>query len=86
MHTPDLNVWKDIIRFRSKLVKAFSAPFAFLDDQFTRNCVKVDGLLLDRGRLLNAYRYSDDWVSKSLKDRIIAWAEPRIKVLLNKSK
>lgn len=86
MHTPDIKVWKDIIKFRSEPVKAFSAPFAFLDGQFTRNCVSVKGLLLDRGRLLNAYRYSDDWVSKSLKDRIIAWAEPRIKVLLNKSK
>jgi hypothetical protein len=86
MGTPDLEVWKDIIKLRSVPVKAFSAPFAFLDDQFVRNCVRVKGLLLDRSRLLNAYCYSDNWVSKSLKDRIIAWSKPRIKVLLDKSK
>ena len=86
MGTPDLDIWKEIINLRSVPVKAFSAPFAFLDDQFARNCVRVKGLLLDRSRLLNAYCYSDNWVPKSLKDRIVAWSKPRIKVLLDKSK
>ena len=38
---------------------------------------------MDRCRLLTAFRYYENWVSPSLKDRIIAWAEPRIEVLLN---
>lgn len=84
--TPDLDVWNDMIRFRNQPQRAFSAPFAFLDDQFTKNCVLVKGLLLDRCRLLGASRFRETWVSPSFRDRIIAWAEPRAEVLLNRSR
>ena len=86
LYTPDLNVWNDLVRFRNQPVKAFSTPFSFLDEQFKQNCVFVKGLLMDRCRLLCASRYNQDWVSETLKGRIIAWADPRVKVLLERSK
>ncbi len=82
LHTPDLNVWNDMIRFRNQPQRAFSAPFSFLDNEFTKNCVVVKGLFLDRCRLLKESR---TWISQLLADRIIEWAEPRIEVLLEKS-
>jgi len=86
LKTPDLGVWNDMIRFRSNPQRAFATPFSFLDNVFTQNCVSVKGLLLDRCRLLGAARYTETWLPQSLEDRIIAWAEPRIAILRNKSR
>jgi len=82
LHTPELKVWTKIIQFAAEPRKAFATPFSFLDDAFTRICNLVDGMLLDRCRLLAACHYRENWVSQSLKDRIIAWAQPRIAALL----
>ncbi len=83
LHTPDLNVWNAMITFRNQIQRAFSTPFSFLDEEFARNCVHVKGLFLDRCRLLKDSRA---WISQPLTHRIIEWAEPRIEVLLEKSK
>lgn len=85
LKTPDLEVWRQIIQFTTMPKRAFSAPISFLDREFIRNCVLVDGLLIDRCRLLGASRYHQDWVSQPLKDRITAWATPRVEVLLRRS-
>jgi len=81
-HTPDLHVWNDMIGFRNQPQRAFSVPFSFSEPEFTRNCVVVKGLFLDRCRLLKG---SNNWISRPLADRIIAWAEPRIETLLKRS-
>jgi hypothetical protein len=81
LHTPDLKVWKKIVLFAARPMKAFATPFAFLDDDFRRNCNVVDGMLLDRYRLLAACSSDNDWVSEQLRERIITWANPRITAL-----
>jgi hypothetical protein len=81
LKTPDIAIWRNVIRFTVEPKRAFSAPFALLDDDFERTCVVVEGMVLDRYRLLAASGRGADWVSPSLKDRIINWARPRIAAL-----
>lgn len=87
LHTPNLGLWRDMITFRNTPQKAFSIPFALSQDELMRACVLAKGtdglgLFLDRCRLLIG---SEDWLSREVNDRIIAWAEPRVKKLLDKS-
>lgn len=84
--TPDLNAWRSLIQFTTMPKRAFSTPFSFLDADFSRNCVLVDGILLDRCRLLNASRHKVDWVSADLADRIRNWVAPRVQRLLMRSR
>lgn len=79
LKTPDLEIWTKIVVFASRPKKAFSMPFALSNStEFKRNCARVDGLLLDRCRLLSAGRTNPNWVSTNLKAEIVAWLEPRI--------
>jgi hypothetical protein len=83
LHTPNLKIWTRIIEFRAQSLptKAFATPYAFLDADFTRNCNLVDGLLLDRYRLLSAGLRRKDWVSNSLTKKIKKWAKGRVSKL-----
>lgn len=78
LHTPDLKIWKRIVRFVAEPKKAFAMPFAVEDEEFIRRCNVVDGPFLDRYRLLAAGRDKANWVSRQLRSSIIAWVEPRI--------
>jgi hypothetical protein len=78
LHTPSLRIWTKVVEFTTEPKKAFATPFAFLEDDFRINCNLVDGLLLDRYRLLSVVGSEEEWVSDSLKERIIAWCEPRV--------
>ena len=82
MGTPNLKVWRNVIVFGNEPVKAFAMPFIVSRDEFERSCVEIGGLLLDRYRLLCASRYKENWISKNLRERILAWAEPRVERLL----
>ncbi len=84
LHTPSLRIWTQIVQFTADPKKAFATPFAFLEDEFRRNCNLVDGLLLDRYRLLSVVGREEEWISDSLKKRIIAWCEPRVIKLPNR--
>jgi len=81
--TPELNIWRRLIEFRAQGFprKAFATPFAFLDDEFTRTCNRVDGLLLDRYRLLGAGIHKRHWMSRELAKKIAKWAKPRVRKL-----
>lgn len=81
LYTPDLNVWTKIIHFAATPRKAFAIPFALLDEEFKNRCNRVDGMLLDRYRLLAAANHNKQWVSDSLKAEIIDWVTPRVKTL-----
>jgi hypothetical protein len=81
LHTPRLEVWRKIIEFAAIPKKAFATPFSFLDDEFVRNCNLVDGLLLDRYRLLAAGDENPAWIPSDLRDRLIAWCQPRVSSL-----
>jgi hypothetical protein len=81
LHTPDLMVWKKIIDWASEPKKAFSMPYALSDKEFIKKSNLVDGLLVDRYRLLSASSENSDWLSDPLRKRLIAWLEPRIEDL-----
>ncbi len=78
---PSIGLWRKLIDFVVPPQKGLAIPFALSDDNFRDHCVLVEGLLLDRHRLLAAARYREQWESSSLKDRIIKWAMPRIEKL-----
>jgi hypothetical protein len=76
--TPNPQIWEKIIDFASKPKKAFSTPFAFLDDDFIRNTGLVNGLLMDRYRLLSPYRDNNNWLTMKLTRDLINWLKPRV--------
>ena len=78
LHTPCLSTWTKIIIFAATPRKAFSIPFAIEDKVFPRFCGLVDGMLLDRYRLLFPLGKKANWLSAKLKPRIIKWNRPRI--------
>jgi hypothetical protein len=78
LKTPDLRIWTKAITFASDPKKAFSMPFALDEREFTYNCNIVDGLLLDRHRLMAPGRNDQNWLSEKLSDDIKNWVERRI--------
>ena len=78
---PSIARWFDFIDFVVRPQKAFAIPFAPSDEDFREWCVEIEGMFLDRYRLLAAARYCKRWESSSLGDRIIKWAEPRVNQL-----
>jgi hypothetical protein len=83
LHTPELKVWRRVVNFTAEPKRAFATPYAFTDGEFVRVCNLVDGMLMDRYRLLSACAHDPDWMSGNLKRRIIAWMEPRVEYLLS---
>lgn len=81
LHTPDLKVWTKIILFAATPKKAFAIPFALSDGEFKNRCNRVDGMLLDRYRLLAAANHNKEWVSRLLRDEIIDWMAPKLETL-----
>lgn len=81
LHTPNLRIWTKIVQFASDPKKAFAMPHALSDENFIPTCNLVDGLLLDRYRLLSPGSDNPDWISVELKAAIIKWLKPRIERL-----
>ena len=80
VRTPPLSLWTKIVRFSSPR-KAFAIPFALLDREFSNKSVLVEGMLMDRYRLLSAALHDPDWVPPQLRARLVNWLTPRIKEL-----
>ncbi len=78
---PNIGLWGKLIDFVTPPQKALAIPFALSDDDFREQSVLVQGLLLDRYRLLAAAKKREGWESSSLKDRIVRWATPRVNQL-----
>ena len=49
-----------------------------LGEEFIRNCIRVDGPLLDRYRILSASHIKKGWITDTLKESIISWLNPRV--------
>ena len=81
LYTPDLKIWTKIINFMATPRKAFAIPFALPDKEFRARCNQVDGMLLDRYRILAAGNHNTEWISDSLKTAIIDWITPRFQKL-----
>ncbi len=78
---PKINRWRQYIEFIVLPQKAFAIPFALGDKDFKNWCGEVEGVFLDRYRLLGASRFCKQWESSSLKKRIIEWAIPKVNQL-----
>lgn len=76
--TPDLKEWQKIIRFIVSPGRSFATPLAFSEREFLRVCNKVDGLLLDRCRLLSAGSDGGEWLTAEVKEKLCKWLKPRI--------
>jgi len=83
LRTPDLKIWEKLIVFTAHPKKAFATPLALVDDDFKRYCNIVDGMLMDRCRILAAGKHKRDWVPQTLSDRITSWMRPRIESFVN---
>lgn len=81
LKTPDLDLWTKIITFASHPKKAFSMPFALPEDEFIRRCANVNGLLLDRQRLLAAGLQKRSWMSSVLAKKVNKWTAARVRSL-----
>ncbi len=77
LHTPALPLWNKLIDFTHPPSKALVLPFALDDSVFRNHAVLVEGLIIDRYRLLPP-QPSDAWLSENLARDLIAWLEPRI--------
>jgi hypothetical protein len=84
--TPDMAIWRKAIIFATDPKKAFAIPFALSDKDFRTSCAAVEGLLLDRCRLLYPGHSQSAWVSKGLTMKLVKWIRPRIKRLLKEYK
>ena len=73
LHTPDLKVWRKLVDFSVEPKKGFAFPFCLSDQDYRRRSVIVDGLFLDRYRLLPNADEPDSWISCELKRDITDW-------------
>lgn len=81
LHTPNLNTWRKLITFAADPKKAFSMPFALMESDFTIHTAVVDGLLLDRHRLLAPGITTPNWISADLEVDIRNWIGARVPTL-----
>jgi hypothetical protein len=78
---PNINEWRTFIDFAVLPKKALAIPFALHDDEFWWSCRHMDGMLIDRMRLLSGGRRKPDWIASDTKRRVIGWMAPRVRVL-----
>ncbi|TCQ03393.1 hypothetical protein C8J40_11122 [Sphingomonas sp. PP-CC-3A-396] len=81
LKTPDLRIWTKIITFAADPKKAFSMPYAIEEEEFIQRTNVVDGLLLDRHRLLAPGLGEKAWVSGELAAKLVDWVSERILTL-----
>ncbi len=79
--SPDLDVWKRLITFSADPVRAFTIPFSLDELDFLKTCIRVNGMVLDRYRLLSPGQANANWVSPGLDQEMIAWLTPRVSTL-----
>lgn len=85
-HTPDLNLWKSVVNFTSRPVKGFAMPYAFESQaEFRKQALLVDGLFLDRTRLLRPLEARPDTVPRELGEKMKNWVDARLVTLPNDS-
>lgn len=86
VYTPKLGRWKKIIDFYSYPVRGISIPFCVNDNDFLSSCLDVEGLFLDRCRLLSAAASDPEWLSGEFKNRLRDWCQPRINQIILRSR
>jgi hypothetical protein len=80
-HQPNINDWKTFIDFAALPKKALAIPFALKGEEFWWACRNIDGMLIDRVRLLSAGKRKPNWISPPMRRDVIAWMLPRVQSL-----
>jgi hypothetical protein len=83
IHTPELPLWGKLIDFTHPPAKALIIPFALTDEIFQQRRVQVNGLLIDRHRLLPG-AVEQDWLAHDLQADLVEWTTPRLDWLSSK--
>jgi hypothetical protein len=76
--TPNIGQWRKIIDFASGPYKAFAIPFMLEDKDFRARAAQIEGLMLDRYRLLMHEAPEKEWMSNGLRKKLVCWLKPRI--------
>jgi len=79
--TPNLDLWAKLVDFAVQPKGGFATPFAFTEETFRGHCHAVNGLLLDRHRLLGPAATNNAWLSAPTAKRVREWLRPRIRAL-----
>lgn len=78
-HTPDINLWKSIVAFNSHPIRGMAMPFAFAEqDEFRRMTKSVDGIFVDRNRLLGAFPRKAGSVPAALNKKLMNWTKKQL--------
>lgn len=82
LRTPDIRCWSKLIDFSNDPQRGFAVPFSLLKDEFRRSCCSVNGMLLDRHRLLSIPTDKPSgWIPEDLRENLLAWLRPRVEAL-----
>lgn len=81
LHTPNLDWWAKLIDFTVQPSRCFTIPYALSESEFRINALKVQGLFLDRLRLLVPGRENRSWIPRELCDPIERWLGERVGAL-----
>lgn len=81
LHTPRLELWTRVIDFASKPKKAFATPFAMTDDIFAQKCSLVDGMFIDRYRILAGCGVGKNCLSSQLSKNLVRWTRSKVRTL-----
>lgn len=76
--TPNLSVWCKLIDFSNSPIQGFALPFCLDIDDFRQTCCTVNGLMLDRYRLVDG---EPGWESSALAKELIRWTREQVKKL-----
>ena len=76
--TPDIDRWRGFITFSTIPLRGFCTPKAFNPKDFRQVSGKVNGVLIDRFRLLEPFASGESNLSDPLKNRILEWLGPRV--------
>jgi hypothetical protein len=75
--TPDLDLWRTVISFNSSPVRGFAIPFAYADaSELRKDARAVNGVFVDRNRLLGAFRRPSSDASAALNKKLVKWIKP----------
>ena len=80
--TPDLAIWRKIVSFNSNPVRGMTIPYAFADQStFRKEATPVEGVFLDRYRLLSPVATNGDWISPELNADLRSFVAARVAAL-----
>lgn len=82
VYTPNPEVWRKIISFTTIPQRGFALPFSLTTRDFKRWAGLVNGMMLDRCRLIpTADGDHLSWISPDLARDLVRWMRPRVRTI-----